>query len=443
LLQRGFQVLVGKSVTQAARGFGAFAAALVLEWRLTLFAVVVAPPLAFALRKVGKRVRRSSGRSLEAAQKLGRVATESLQGLRAIKVAQAEAWVGDRFEVENDDLRRHDRKVALVTALASPITETLAIFALLGICLLSVRQVLDGGLSLDRFLLVLAALGAAGGSFRPLAGLHAQVQAAKPPADRLSTLLELPIETGGAEELSRHRESIEFSNVTLTYPDRDVPALAGISLRIPFGQTVAIIGPNGCGKTTLVSLLPGLVRPEQGMVQIDGVDINRVQVASLRQQMAMVTQDAMMLRGTIAENVDFGRRASVDEINAAIKIAEADFVHALPNGLETTVAEGGTSLSGGQRQRLAIARAVLRDPAILILDEATSQIDSESEAEIGRTMQAFGKDRTVLVVAHRPATILAADEVVVMDQGRIIDQGTNAELQSRCSLYRALVGQAD
>ena len=128
---------------------------------------------------------------------------------------------------------------------------------------------------------------------------------------------------------------------------------------------------------------------------------------------------------------------------ATIKIAEADFVHTLPDGLNTMVSEGGTSLSGGQRQRLAIARAVLRDPAILILDEATSQIDSESEAEIGRTMQAFGKDRTVLVVAHRPATILAADEVVVMDQGRIIDQGTNAELQSRCSLYRALVGQVD
>ena len=388
-------------------------------------------------------VRRSSGRSLESAQKLARVATESLQGLRAIKVAQAEAWISDRFEVENDDLRRHDRKVALVTALASPITETLAVFALLGICLLSVRQVLDGGLSLDRFLLVLAALGTAGGSFRPLAGLHAQVQAAKPPADRLSTLLTLPIETGGAGELSRHRESIDFSKVTLTYPNRDIPALDGISLHIPFGQTVAIIGPNGCGKTTLVSLLPGLVQPEQGMVQIDGIDISTVQVASLRHQMAMVTQDAMMLRGTISENVDFGRRASLDEINAAIKMAEADFVHALPDGLETIVAEGGTSLSGGQRQRLAIARAVLRDPAILILDEATSQIDSESEAEIGRTMQAFGKNRTLLVVAHRPATILAADEVVVMDQGRIIDQGTNAELQSRCSLYRALVGQPD
>ena len=443
LLQRGFQVLVGKSVTQAARGFGAFAAALVLEWRLTLFAVVVAPPLAFVLRKVGKRVRRSSGRSLEAAQKLGRVATESLQGLRAIKVAQAEAWVGNRFEVENDDLRQHDRKVALVTALASPITETLAIFALLGICLLSVRQVLDGSLSLDRFLLVLAALGAAGGSFRPLAGLHAQVQSAKPPADRLSNLLALPVETGGAEELPRHGQSIEFSNITLTYPDRDVPALDGISLRIPFGQTVAIIGPNGCGKTTLVSLLPGLVRPDRGLVHIDGVDINTVQVASLRHQMAMVTQDAMMLRGTIAENVDFGCGASLDQINAAIQIAEADFVHSLPDGLDTMVSEGGTSLSGGQRQRLAIARAVLRHPAILILDEATSQIDSESEAEIGRTMQAFGKDRTVLVVAHRPATILAADEVVVMDQGRIIDQGTNTELQSRCSLYRALVGQSD
>ena len=157
----------------------------------------------------------------------------------------------------------------------------------------------------------------------------------------------------------------------------------------------------------------------------------------------MVTQDAMMLRGTIAENVDFGCGASLDQINTAIQIAEADFVHSLPDGLDTMVSEGGTSLSGGQRQRLAIARAVLRHPAILILDEATSQIDSESEAEIGRTMQAFGKDRTVLVVAHRPATILAADEVVVMDQGQIIDQGTNAELQPRCSLYRALVGQSD
>ena len=157
----------------------------------------------------------------------------------------------------------------------------------------------------------------------------------------------------------------------------------------------------------------------------------------------MVTQDAMMLRGNIAENVDFGHGASPEEINTALQIAEADFVHQLPNGLEAEVAEGGTSLSGGQRQRLAIARAVLRDPAILILDEATSQIDSESEAEIGRTMQAFGADRTVLVVAHRPSTILAADEVVVLDQGRIVDQGTNTELQARCSLYRALVGKSE
>ena len=443
LLQRGFQVLVGKSVTQAARGLGAFAAALVLEWRLTLFAVLVAPPLAFVLRRVGKRVRRSSGRSLEAAQKLGRVATESLQGLRAIKVAQAESWVGDRFESENDELRRHDRKVALVTALASPITETLAIFALLGICLLSVRQVMDGSLSLDRFLLVLAALGAAGGSFRPLAGLHAQIQAAKPPADRLTTLLHLPVEHGGSGQLARHHDSICFSKITLTYPGRETPALADVSLRIPFGRTVAIIGPNGCGKTTLVSLLPALVRPDQGQVHIDGVDIDSVTVESLRGQMAMVTQDAMMLRGNIAENVDFGHGASPEEINTALQIAEADFVHQLPNGLEAEVAEGGTSLSGGQRQRLAIARAVLRDPAILILDEATSQIDSESEAEIGRTMQTFGADRTVLVVAHRPSTILAADEVVVLDQGRIVDQGTNTELQARCSLYRALVGKSE
>ena len=157
----------------------------------------------------------------------------------------------------------------------------------------------------------------------------------------------------------------------------------------------------------------------------------------------MVTQDSVLIRGTIRENVDFGQNASLEQIQHSLSLAEAEFVYDLPDGLNTQVAEGGVSLSGGQRQRLAIARAILRNPSILILDEATSQIDSESEAEIGRTMQAFGKDRTVLVVAHRPATILAADEVVVMDQGRIVDQGTNAELQSRCSLYRALVGQAD
>ena len=205
---------------------------------------------------------------------------------------------------------------------------------------------LDGSLSLDRFLLVLAALGLPVALFDRWQACMPKL-AAKPPADRLFTLLALPIETGGAEELPRHCQSIAFSNITLSYPDREVPALDGVSFSIPYGQTVAIIGPNGCGKTTLVSLLPGLVRPDRGQVHIDGVDINTVQVASLRHQMAMVTQDAIMLRGTIAENIDFGRGASLDQIHAAIQIAEADFVHSLPDGLNTMVAEGGISFRAG------------------------------------------------------------------------------------------------
>ena len=173
-------------------------------------------------------------------------------------------------------------------------------------------------------------------------------------------------------------------------------------------------------------------------MHIDGVDISAVNVDSLRGQMAMVTQDAMMLRGTIAENVDFGRGASLDQINAAITIAEADFVHALPDGLKTIVAEGGASLSGGQRQRLAIARAVLRDPAILILDEATSALDSESEEKIQQALSKLVIGKTVLIIAHRFSTIVSAQQILVFENGRIIDCGPHEELLERCQLYKRL-----
>ena len=442
-LQKGFQVLIGKSVTQIARGIGAFCAALFIDWKLAALAILVAPPITVGLRFVGKRVRLNTSKSLEAQQRLNRVATESLQGLRAIKVAQAESWIVQRFETQNQILRVHGRRVALVSALASPVTETLAIYSLVGILLLAAQQVMKGALGLDEFLLVLACLGASGASLRPLAGLYAEIQSAMPSADRLTSLMDLPQEVQTGRDVGPLRHSLAFKGIHFTYQGRTEPAVHDVSFTVNFGKNVAIIGPNGCGKTTLVSLIPRLLDPHQGAIQIDGVDTATVCLRSIRSQISMVTQDSVLIRGTIRENVDFGQNASLEQIQHSLSLAEAEFVYDLPDGLNTQVAEGGVSLSGGQRQRLAIARAILRNPSILILDEATSQIDSESEAEIGRTMQAFGKDRTVLVVAHRPATILAADEVVVMDQGRIVDQGTNAELQIRCSLYRALVGQAD
>ena len=442
-LQQGFTTLLGKAVAQVSKGIAAFLVAILVDWRLTLIAVVLGPIIAVILRKFGKRIRRGARGSLDAQANLLQLSAESLQGLRAIKSATAEREVLSRFARINRTVLLQDLRIRTARAVSSPLVETLAVITVLILAGVASRQIIDGSLDIDRFILALAALGVAGASLRPLANLINDIQAAAAPADRLMEVLsearERPIDVR-LPRLSPHRTSLRFDSLTVRYPGAEQPAVSDVTLDIAHGETVAFVGANGCGKTTLLSTVPGLLRPQSGRVLVDSTDLSTVDLRSLRRQIGVVTQEPLIIQGTIEANIRLGiRSASMEEVEHAAHLAHADaFIRELPGGYQASVGEFGSNLSGGQRQRLAIARAMLRDPSILILDEATSAIDAESQDLINESIQRFAEGRTVLAIAHRMATIMAADRIVVMNAGRIIDDGTHDELLSRCSVYERL-----
>jgi len=443
-LQRGFIALTSKSVSHVAKGAAALAAAFIFDWGLTLGACVAGPLLALVLRKIGKKVRRGTRGSLKAQEGLLRVSTEALQGLRSVKANTGERAASRQFRTINREVMLHELKVRTGRAMSTPAVEGLVLIAVGALAIIAAGLIIDGSLSLPRFVLTIGALTVAGASFRPLAGLVTEMQAAAAPAERLLEILGEPPEQPGRAKLpalARHTKSIEFDGVSLTYAGAEQQTLIDISLTIPFGERVAIVGPNGAGKTTLVSLVPRLVVQNEGKVLIDGTDIAGVSLRSLRRQIGLVAQETVLFRGSIADNIGYGMGASVSReqiIDAAVRARADEFIRRIPGGYDADLAEQGASLSGGQRQRLAIARAILRNPTILILDEATSQIDAESEAQIGAALEAFSRGRTAIIIAHRLATVVNADRIVVMEGGRIADQGTHNELLNRCELYRRL-----
>lgn len=447
-LSSGFNALLSKAVSQVTKGIGAGVAAIIIDWRLTIVAAVVGLGLGAILKKTGTRIRRASRAAMVSQSDLYSAALEAVQGLRVVKVHTTERFESGRFHRINRAVMREMNRVRTARALASPLVEVLALFVLGGLTLVAVKAVLDRQLEPEKFIATLAALGVAAASLKPLTGILNDIQSSAASADRLRDLMGREQEPGHGfklPKLARHERSIEFSGVTFAYPRQERPALDGVSLSVEHGSRVAVVGPNGSGKTTLLALVPRLFDPQRGRVLIDGVDITTVSVRSLRRQIGVVTQETVLFRGTIASNIAYGAEADEggavtrERIIEAAKRARADeFIRAMAKGYDTEVGEQGLTLSGGQRQRLAIARAILRDPAILILDEATSMIDADSEAKIGAALEEFSSGRTSLIVAHRLSTVVSADKIVVMDQGKVVDQGTHGELLERCDVYRLI-----
>ncbi len=449
-LSQGFSTLLSRTVAQATKGVAGLVAALILGPLLVLSALPVTVLLFIVIRRLGKRIRRASRGALRSQAGLYASTTEVLQGLRIVKVYTTERYEAGRFHRINKQFMQEMMRVRVARALASPLVEVLSIFAMGIISLIAAKAIIDRDLDPSNFVATLVALGAAGASLKPITGLINEIQASSAAAQRLQELMGAQPELGHdtrLPKLHRHAKSLEFDHVTFTYPGATRPALRDVTLKINHGERVAIVGPNGCGKTTLLALVPRLFDPDLGenghpggRVMIDGCDIRDYSVRSVRRHVGVVTQETVIFHGTIAANVAYGAEGATPErIEAAARKARAhEFISRLPKGYDTTVGEQGLTLSGGQRQRVAIARAILRDPAILILDEATSMIDGESEAKIAEAIAEFAHERTSLIVAHRLSTVLSADRIVVMNEGRIVDEGRHEELLQRCDVYRHL-----
>jgi ATP-binding cassette, subfamily B, bacterial MsbA len=381
-----------------------------------------------------------------------------LQGIKVVKAFTMERYERRRFFLETKSLYKKSVKVAMIDALSDPVLELLALttvsIALLSGAYLVLYQTtaIDFGwfklqlasrpIEIEDLLTLYAMLGGISDPVRKLANVHSKVQRASAAADRICVLMDRQPEVSDkpkAVRLHRHKAAIEFEDVHFSYNGRDL-VLKGLNLEVRHGETIAIVGPNGCGKSTLMNLLPRFWDVQSGAIRVDGHDLRDVQLRSLRSQIGMVIQETTLFHDTVANNIAYGtRHASRDSVVAAAKRSYAhQFISSLPKGYDTMLGEIGTGLSGGQRQRLALARAMLRDPAILILDEATSAVDIQDEALIRRAIEEFSRNRTTFLITHSLGALSFADRIVLLDGGKIEAVGTDAELRRNSPLYRRL-----
>ena len=412
-----------------------------LNWKLTLFALAVAPIIVGLIRLTSRLFRRYSTRIQASMGDVTRVAKESLESQRMIKVFNAETRQLEAFEAVNEDNRASFMKLITVKAVSNPVVQMIAAIGLAAVMYVAIRDVLREGLSVGEFTSFLTALLLVTAPLRRLVSVVGPLQQGIAAGQSIFEVLDLAAEDGGGDvALVRARGEIEYRDVSFAYDADKGKVLSGISFRVAPGETVAIVGRSGSGKSTLVSLLPRFHDPTSGAVLIDGVDIRQYRLTDLRNQLGLVSQDVILVDDSIRNNIAFSALGA--EAAAVKRAAQAahvlEFTDELPEGLETTVGERGTLLSGGQRQRVAIARAVLKDAPILILDEAMSALDAESEHLVQTALAELLRGRTTLVIAHRLSTIERADRIIVMDEGRIVESGTHAALLAAGGVYAAL-----
>jgi subfamily B ATP-binding cassette protein MsbA len=419
------------------------AACFYFNWRLTLGSLLIAPPIAGLTMRFGNSLRKLARESFEGSKRLTDTAQEALANQNIVKAYRGEERERSRFTKVALRIRRANLRSASISGMAPPIIELIGVLFIVALLFFGEREIRLNHMNTAQFLTFMFFLARSYDPMRKLSRLQNSMATALAAArhvwevmDEHAEITEKP----GAIELRPLQHQIEFRDVHFGYGDESRAVLRGVSLTVPAGKLVALVGQSGGGKSTLTKLLPRFHDPVSGAVLWDGIDLRDARVASLRRQLALVTQETVLFNDTVRYNISYGRPDATEEQlqRAAITALAHDFIVELPDGYDTIIGERGIFLSGGQRQRLAIARAVLIDAPVLILDEATSALDAESEQLVQRAIGNLIRDRTTIVIAHRLSTVRRADLIVVMERGQIIEQGTHAELLARGGQYQRL-----
>lgn len=421
---------------------GALCFVLYIHWKLTLLSLIVGPLIVLTIHKFGQRMRSVALKAQEKVANVTGILQEVITGMSVVKLFGRENYEQKRFTLENESYFRYFIKGIRLMVASVPIVELLCMVGVIAVLWYGGYEVISGRLTTGDLIAFVLYLSASSQPLKKLADINIRFQQAMAAFSRISQLLNTKIgvvDLPQAQDLPKVKGRIKYQNVSFSY-DGIKEVLKNIKLEINPGETYALVGPSGGGKSTLVNLITRLYEPTSGDIFIDGFNIKEVRVESLRRQIGVVPQEIILFSGTAFENIAYGKmEASLEEVMEAAKIANAhDFIVKLPQGYDTLIGENGYNLSGGQRQRLAIARAIIRKPKILILDEATSSLDAESEALIREALTKIMKNQTTIIIAHRLSTVVNSDKIVVIDEGKIVDIGTHEDLLIKKGLYDKL-----